>query len=291
MPRGISQSLAKKRYMKRMAAKKTSKLSKPATRAVAKIAKAVMKRSTETQYICDNHSLNWDAVYGDTVPSSGGSTQIWTCLPQIVEAGGEESYGRRGVTIQPVKHTTDLQFAFATEALIPGEPPTRLDSVAWDVSVHIWYGYVRRYKSCDDVNGNKPFIANNLFEIDGSNQTRFSGRLVDLMFERNKEFAGLKHKTFRMFKDAGNANTLSSFDFPAVTQKKIRLNFKAPKTLKYADDTSFYPENYAPFVIIGYCHNDMTQASNVNNPGPTTNIAQLPALTVCRVNKVWFKDA
>ena len=194
--------------------------------------------------------------------------------------------------IEPTKHCSDLQFCFSPELLISsGGPATRIDSVAWDVTVHVWYGYVRRYKSMDDVNGNKIFIAQNLFEIDGSTQTRFSGKMGDLMNERNSEFGALKHKSFRMFKDQGNANTLTSEYFPTVTQKRLRLWFKPPKSLKYADDTSFYPENYAPFILVGYCHNDNTQASNSNNAGPTTNIAQLPAVQMLQVNKVWFKDA
>lgn len=271
---------------------KTVKPLAPTTRAqVAKIAEAVVKRDTETQYICDNHELNFDAIYGDTYPT-GGSVQVFSCLPQIVQSGGEQSYGRRGVKVEPVKHCTDLQFCFSPEQLIStGGPAARVDSVAWDVTVHIWYGYVKRYKSTDDVNANKIFIANNLFEIDGSTQQRFSGRLRDLTYERNAEFGALKHKSFRMFKDQGLANTLTSQYFPAVTQKKLRLWFKPPKSLKYADDTSFYPENYAPFVLIGYCHNDNTQASNTNNSGPTSTITQIPAIQVLRVNKVWFKDA
>lgn len=277
-----------------MTVTKTVKPLAPTTRAqVAKIAEAVVKRDTETQYICDNHELNYSAIYGDTTPSGGG-VQIYAALPQIIQSGGEQSYGRRGVKIEPVKHCTDLQFCFSPELLVStgGPSPVRIDSVAWDVTVHIWYGYVTRYKSMDDVNGNKTFIAQNLFEIDGSTQTRFSGKMGDLMNERNSEFAALKHKSFRMYKDQGNANTLSSEYFPTVTQKKLRLWFKSPKSLKYADDTSFYPENYAPFILVGYCHNDNTQASNTSNTvGPTNNLAQIPAVQMLQVNKVWFKDA
>lgn len=250
-----------------------------------------MKRRVETQYICDNPELNYTAIYGDTIPT-GGAVQVFGALPQIIQSGGEQSYGRRGVKIEPVKHCTDLQFCFSPELLIStGGPATRIDSVAWDVTVHVWYGYVRRYKSMDDVNGNKTFIASNLFEIDGSTQVRFSGKMGDLLNERNSEFGALKHKSFRMFKDQGNANTLTSEYFPTATQKRLRLTFKTPSSLKYADDTSFYPENYAPFILVGYHHNDNTQASNSNNAGPTGNIAQLPAVQMLQVNKVWFKDA
>jgi len=261
-----------------------------ARKAVATIAKSVMKRSSETQYVSDNHELVWQAIYGDTEPT-GGATQVFACLPQIVQDDAE-STGRRGIQIQPTRHVTDLQFVFSDELLYGASAPyARLDSLAWDVTVHVWYGMIKRYKSTDDVNANKIFIANNLFEIDGTSQLRFSGRIEDLMNERNKEFGSLKHKSFRMMKSSGNANTGTGEQYePAVTQRKLRIPWKVSKTLKYADDTAFYPENYAPFILVGYHHNDGTQASNSNNAGETTNISQLPAVKMLQVNKVWFKD-
>lgn len=251
-----------------------------------------MDRKLETQYICDNQELQWDAIYGDTIPT-GGATQLYACLPQIVQTDDPLSSSRRGIKIQPKKHVTDLQFIFSDEPLYGASAPgLRLDSNAWDVTVHVWYGIVKRYKSVDDVNGNKLFIAQNLFEINGGTQVRFSGKIEDLLNERNTDFGSLKHKSFRMYKSGGNANT-GTFDqyHPCVTQKKMRLTWKVPETLKYADETSFYPENYAPFILVGYHHNDGTQAANVNNSGETTNISQLPAIQMCQVNKVWFKDA
>lgn len=254
-----------------------------------------MDRKLETQYIVDNPELNWTAIYGDTYPSGGG-TQVFACLPQIVQTDDPTSSGRRGIKIQPKKHATDLQFIFSDELLYgPGPGPgVRLDSLAWDVTVHVWYGMVKRYKSTDDVNANKVFIASNLFEIDGGSQVRFSGRIEDLMNERNTDFGSLKHKSFRMMKSSGNANAGAGSEQyePAVTQKKMRLSWKVPENLKYSDETSFYPENYAPFILVGYHHNDGTQASNVSNTvGTTTNLAQLPAVKMLQVNKVWFKDA
>lgn len=264
-----------------------------ARQAVAKIAKSVMRRGLETMYIADNPEGNYEAIYGDTIPS-GGAVQIYSCLPQIVQTDDPTSFGRRGVKIQPTRHATDLQFIFSNELLYGSSTPgARLDSLAWDVTVHVWYGYLKRYKSTDDVNGNKNFIASNLLEIDGSIQTRFSGRMEDLMYEKNQEFGTLKHKSFRMYKASGNANNGAATEQyqPAVTAKTMRLSWKPPSNLKYADDTSFYPENYAPFILVGYHHNDGTQASNSNNAGETTNLAQLPAIKMLQVNKVWFKDA
>lgn len=254
-----------------------------------------MSRQLETQYVVDNREQDYVAIYGDTTPASG-APQVYTCLPQVTQADADTSSGRRGLKLQPKKLRTDLRFIFAPEQLIStGGSPARVDSCAWDVTVHIWYGYVKRYKTCSDVQANAQFICDNLLEIDGATQARFSGRLQDELFEKNKEFASVKHKKFRMFKNAGLPNildnTIPAQNFPVQDATRVSLSWKPPKTLLYADETSVLPENYAPFMIVGYCHNDGTQASNTSNGGPTTNPLQVPAIQMLQVNKLWFKDA
>ena len=174
-PRGSTRRASRKGT--KVTVTKTVPALAPTTRTqVTKIAKTVMKRQVETQYICDNHELNYSAIYGDTTPT-GGAVQVFGALPQIVQSGGEQSYGCRGVKIEPTKHCSDLQFCFSPELLISsGGPATRIDSVAWDVTVHVWYGYVRRYKSMDDVNGNKIFIAQNLLRSMGLLRHAFQAR-------------------------------------------------------------------------------------------------------------------
>lgn len=270
-------------------------LPKRTRKAVAKIAKTVMTRQVETNYVCDNQELNYVAVYGDSLPAAG-APQLYACLPQVIQ--GDTSDTREGIKIRPTKHCTDLRFTFGTDALITppgGGGPVRVDSAAWDITVHIWYGYVKRYKGMADVLVNGTQIINSLLEVDGGTLARWSGRLADETFERNSEFSSVKHKQFRMFKNAGLPNVLDTVipaqNFPVQDATRVRLTFKPPKTLGYAQDSAVYPENYAPFMIVGYCHNDATQAANSNNAGATNNISQVPAIQMLQVNKLWYKDA
>lgn len=275
--------------------KATPKLAPRATKAVVSIAKRVFNRGTETQYLCDNQPLDWTAIYGDTLPA-GTNPQLFSCLMPISQANEGTSYGRRGVKITPVKHRTDLRFTFSNEALLlSGGNAVPVSNAAWDITVHVWYGYVKRFKSIDEVNANQAAILNGLFEITGGTLARFSGRYVDTTFERNKEYASLKHKSFRMFKNAGAANIgdaiIPAQNYPATEHHTMSLNWKPPKTLDYGQDAALTPENYAPFMVVGYHHNDQSQASNSANAGATSNIQQIPAVVMCQVNKLWFKDA
>lgn len=291
-----SKTTSRRRTIRVKSSKRSGRgLSRPVKKQVAKIAKGVMSRAIETQYVSDNQELAYQAIYGDTVPS-GGIPQVYACLPQTSQTDEPSSSGRRGLKIQPTKLRTDLRFIFADENLINvGGTATRVDAAAWDVTVHIWYGYVKRYKIMSDVLANAGFVATNLLEVDGTTLQRFSGRLEDETFELNKEFVAMKHKKFRMFKNAGLPNVLDTVipaqNFPVQNAHRVSLTWKPLKTLSYADESATYPENYAPVMIVGYCHNDGTQAANVSNGGPTTIIQQVPAIQMLQVNKLWFKDA
>lgn len=284
-----------RRVRRVLAAPKKKTLAPRARKAVARIAKSVMNRQTETQYVADNLGLDYQAIYGDVLPS-GGAPQVYTCLPAVSQTDADTSSGRRGLKIQPKKLRTDLRFIFAPEQLIStGGAPARVDSAAWDITVHIWYGYVKRYKTCSDVLANQAFIANNMLESTGATQARFSGILSEELFELNKEFVNFKHKKFRMYKNAGLPNildvTIPAQNFPVQDAHRVSLTWKTPKTLLYADETADLPENYAPVMIVGYCHNDGTQASDTSNGGPTSDPLLVPAIQMLQVNKLWFKDA
>lgn len=270
------------------------RLTKPVAKTVAKIANRVFNRKTETNYVADNEPLNYDAIYGDVIPTASPSApQLFTCVPPVYE--GDSSFQRNGQKINPVKHRTDLIFNFSKEQLIAGTPNLRVDQAGWDVTVHIWYGYARRYKNVSDVQLNAALICNNMFDDGQGHNSRWFGLLSNELKQLNTEFVSMKHRKVRMYKNAGLDNVLDttapSLTAPELMTQRVSLHWKTPKTLKYEIDSSPYPENYCPFIVVGYCHNDMTQASNDSNDAPTNNILEIPAINMVQVNKLWFKDA
>lgn len=266
-----------------------------ARKAVATIAKRVMKKSQETKYVSEALVAVGGSpfqVYGDVLPL-GGTPQIIPTLPLLAE--GVAPFQRVGQQVQPVRHTTtlDIEFNSLIQDISGGGG---LDACAWDINVHIWYGFARRYKKAVDITGaNAIDILSNMLEKgDGTNQ-KFGGAPHDALFKANTDVLQVKRKSFRMFRPFGAQNQatlaggLTTY-YPQMIKKRVKLSFKVPKKLKY-DEVDTDPENYAPFFIIGYEHNDNTQASNDASTPPGSTILTKPAIQFVGRSELWFKDA
>lgn len=270
--------------------KPVAKLTKPVKRAV----NAMINRKIETKYVAE-YRTNEDAtpvsIYGDVWPQGtpNGNVQLYLALPNVSE--GATDYTRTGDQINPTKLSTDIDLKFNTGAALSGNT----DTCAWDVTAHIWYGFCRRYKNNDDINANQVAIVQNMMEVGNGQTIRFLGGPVSDQFSLNKEFVLLKHKKVRMYRPLGTQNTATTAGgvttyYPQIINKKMRLSWKVPKVFKYNEQSS-WPENYAPFIIIGYQHNDGTQAANAFTTNPFTLPTQVPALQAVIRSHLWYKDA
>lgn len=276
---------------KARAVKRAVRSLRPKTRtAVTAIAKRVANLGRETKYVADTIFSQPVPIYGDTVPTGTVQPQIYECLPDLSE--GVAEYERDGVKIQPVKVVSelDLRFNNKTNDLSSASP---LDTAAWDIDVHIWYGYVRRYKSYSDIIANASNILSNHLENGLGSTLRWGGGPYDHFNRVNKEWFNLKHKVVRMYRPLGQQNVatlaggLTTY-FPQDIHKVVRMSFKPPKTLLY-NETNVVPENYAPVCIIGYQHRNGTQAAN--STSDTTTLLGKPALMMNIKNHMYFKDA
>lgn len=260
---------------------------KPMKKAVAKIAKKVVAKAAETKYVGELYSNEPTAIYGSTVPT-GGQNQIYDVCPTVSE--GVAEYQRTGVKVVPTKHVVDLDLTFNTNNDINGNPA--LDNCSWDINVYVWYGYVRRYKNSTDILANAGNILANLLDTGTGATLPWAGGPYDHLKKVNTEWFQLKQKHFRMYRPFGSQNQatltggLTTY-FPQTIHKTLRLSFKPPKVLQY-NEASTLPENYAPVVIIGYQHNDASQASNAFGAGNT--ILTAPALQMMMKQHMWFKD-
>lgn len=293
LPAGFWKGTSARKTTRRSKATRAVKSLAPrARKAVATIAKRVMNKGSETHYVARQPEPGtWTGIYGATLPA-GGVGQLFTCLPQVAE--GDASYERNGLKINPTRHRTDLRIAFNDDALLAGA--TRADQAGWDITCHIWYGYVRRFKNVTDIESTALMnsILTQMLDDGEGNTLPWNGRLTDETLAINKEFVSLKHKKIRMYKNAGLANVLDttspSLSTPMSEAKRVSLVFKPPKVLQYKDETQLFPENYAPFFIIGYCHNDATLSSyQVYNP-LAPSVANVPALKMYQSDKLYFKD-
>lgn len=285
--------------------RRTVRLAPSAQRAVTKIARRVVNRKLETKYAGADIPTSvspspYQALYGAVLPT-GGVGQLFTCLPQIAQ--GDSTFARQGNKIQPTRHSTDLRFVFnedntALQYTPPGGSTTDypIAQAGWDITVHVWYGFAKRFKRVTEVatQANTTAILQTMLQDGQGNSQEWNGLLTDELLDLDREVVTMKHKSFRMYKNAGLANVgdpvSPSLTTPMVTHHRMRINWKVPKTLLYAQDDSLVPENYAPFVVIGYCHNDGTQASNTGNTGPTSDLTKLPAIKFYKADKLYYKD-
>lgn len=263
------------------------------SKALARTVNRIVKRAGETKY-CAQFMTNADSapvpIYGDVYPQGtpNGNVQLWQTLPIVNQGTGD--FERIGTKINPTKLCADLDVKFNTDNAIAG----LIDQVSWDVTVHVWYGIVKRFKAVPEVVANKPIIVSNMLEDGQGNLTRWLGGPSDQMFKTNSSYLTVKHKKFRMYRPLGIQNTGTNAGgattyFPQTIAKRMRLYFKTPKALRY-DEGQSYPEGYAPFVIIGYQNNDETQASNAYTTNPYTLATQVPALLATVKAHLFYKD-
>lgn len=281
--------------MRRSKATKAVKSLAPRTRkAVATIAQRVMRKTQETKYVTAPITTEGGQpiqIYGSTVPT-GGTTQLIPTLPSL--AIGPNGFQRIGQSVQPVRHTCTLDVEF-NNIVTDLSGNGGLDACAWDVTVHIWYGYARRYKSSQDVELNASSLVNDMFELGNGNSGPFAGAPHDGLKKVNTDVLQVKCKSFRMFRSLGDQNQATvaggvTTYFPQLIKRRVKLAFVPPKQLKY-DENAADPENFAPFFIIGYEHNDNTQASNNATPGAPATILTKPAIQIYGLSELWFKDA
>lgn len=295
MPKGISQAEAKRRYMARQRRKgrRTNRiLSKPVKRAINRMINGKM----ETKYVSQVMTPEGGpvSIYGDVYPQGtpNGPVQLWPITPDVSE--GDTEFTRDGVKIFPKSLVADVDLKFNNNESAIGGNGT-LDDASWDITAHVWWGYARRYKNSDDIIANKVAIVENMLEDGQGASVRWLGGPLDHQLHQNNEFVSLKHRSVRMFRPLGTQNTgtlaggVTTY-FPQVIERKLKCRFKLPKSFKYNENLS-QPENYAPFVIIGYQHNDNTQAANAYGVSPPLLPTQCPALITSIRSHLYFKDA
>lgn len=277
----------------------TSLVPAPPARTRAAISNAVKRtfdRRVETRYVAFTPQTSPFMIYGSTYPSGAGAIpQLYPVLPAIPQGDGDNQ--RQGVKVSPVSHKVDLTLTFNNLAQDVSQTGG-LDACAWDITAHVWYGYARRYKSVEDISvvGNQNYVLQNMFDVGNGTSTWWDGRPYDDQLRINKDVVVVKHKKVRMFRPFGTQNqatlggALTTY-FPQKIAAQMRLSFKPPATLKYAEGEDT-PENYAPFIVIGYQHNANTQASDeVRQEGQPITIANSPALIATFRSHLWYKDA
>jgi len=237
---------------KRVARKRTAKLSAPMKKAV----RALIHEDVEDKYtLARNTNANYPAqeLYTAGIVTSSDFRPI---LPVIAQGDGLND--RIGNQIKPKA----LIVKFTITAT--GAPTTNSSEMIWGRLM------VLQAKNCKYTSQLISTVsANNLLDL-GSAAIAYTGSPGDNNWRINRrQFTVTADKLLKIQRGFGTvpkAGNVVPYIGDAIcvnplSQHQVTVRIPCPKTLKYMDDAEVYPQNFAPFFAFGY------NMPNQVNPG------------------------
>lgn len=193
--------------------------------------------------------------------SSGitGVSEIYPAIPQLTQ--GDGSNQRVGDVVEPKSLTVALNIA------VKNGPS---DAFSTDKIVHV---YLMTSKAVKDLANYTAIPIGQMLDYGNGTSGGFDGTSGAAMYPvQKKSFTVLKHWVKRMSSGFGHpigstgttAGNADSVITPSTSYAMLRLKVKIPKKLKYAVSASTYPNNYAPFFVVGW-----TRADSAGNSAPS----------------------
>jgi len=243
----------------------------PAKKATVKLIKAVISSELETKFCSStetNSGRNSNLALADVIPM----------LPYIDQDNGNGvAYQRLGTKISPKSIYSDVHVSIY---------PDLLRSTA--VIVHCYVLTSKQFKNMNSVISSAP-ITKLLRTGDANQYFNFDGNIdVSMLPVNNVEFNLIKHIKFKLCKNTGltqDETGAGNQPIAGPLSKAFRVKLDPPKKLIYEQDAGsprsvHYPNNYAPFMLIGYTHQD----------GSILDYANQDIRVMVR-NNIWYDDA
>jgi len=253
------------------AASKQKELPKVQKKATVKLIKKVIASELETKFRSSTETFsgrNSNLALGDVIPM----------LPHLdQDTGNGSAWERLGTKISPKSVYSDVHVSLY---------PALLRSTA--VTVHVYVLTCKAFRNMNSVIASAPITK--LLRSGDQNQTfNFDGNLDNATLPvNNADFTLIKHMKFNLEKNTGlTQDEISDGNQPIAGRlsKQFRVKLDAPAKLIYEQDAGsprsvHYPNNYAPFMLIGYTHQD----------GSILDYANQDIRVMVR-NNLWFDDA
>lgn len=219
---------------------------------LANFVRKVINRGAESKYVATNVDATgaplgpaWYA--SDTITSVN---QFRPAIPQVTQ--GDDDFQRNGNMINPTSIAVSLKIGMN----------------ATDLSCNALYGviYYGTSKNTKTWQGTNPVNSLDILDQgDGTNQ-QWAGLRGQLNLPTDKKQFNLKRIVFRLSKTQGVQNWEFAPAAPGLSgnystsngssTRNFLLKFRPPQTLKYNNKTDLYPQNYAPFYVVTFCHAD-----------------------------------
>jgi len=247
----------------------------PQKKATVALIKQVMSREIETKFRSQAAVIN---VAYNSVITNADMMSLIPRLVQLQPANPGSTFERSGTKITPRKLNVKCM--------------VNLTPVARSTNVVVCY-YVLTHKSIKhfpDLNSNTD-ISTKLFKTGDLNETfGFDGNYLNATFPFNdSEYVCLKQGKFLLGKNTGTIQDVTTAGNQPVygnhTCKMLNFDINCPAKLVYDQDsnsprTVYYPNNFAPFIVFGYFHQDQTVADESNQD-----------ISITLRQSLWYDDA
>jgi len=215
-------------------------------------------------------------------PYINSTSQIFAAIPQMGQ--GVDSYNRIGDRVTPTKAKVDMTFSLIGVG----------DSHSYDINVHVW---VLRATAVGTLDNFSSIPITQLLDNGRGGDQQFDGsQLTEQLPLNRKLFHQIHHRSFRMCKVDGvigpqgspRGGATQSGPGPQTSMVRLSLNIPVKHKLIYDTASTLYPNNYAPFIVVGYSTNDQSTggtsspSSLYDNGGTVMCIAR---------THLWYKDS
>lgn len=211
--------------------KKVLRRMKPATKtAIAAIAKRVMHQGSENKFV--GFSPDPSVAHNGQI----GSGDVYPILPALKR--GTNYNERVGNEIRPKWLEYRVRIALNESA-----------NLTTPYHVQFWVLTSKRVKSYNCVGSTFSTQVNtNLLLDGGAGATNYDASTEHALYPINKEmFSVLKKVSFKL-------STTTAENHNPQTHREFVFRIKCPKTLRYEETD--YPENFAPFSVMGWSRDD-----------------------------------
>jgi hypothetical protein len=245
-------------------------------KAITALVKSVISREEETKFRSQAPIIN--VAYNSAITNA----DIISCLPRLVQTQPNDPgniFERNGRIISARKLNIKCMVNLTSSI-------TRSSAVV----VHYYVLTHKSLKHFPDL-ATQQDISTKLFKTGDFNENYgFDGVYLNTTFPINdSEYVCLKRGKFLLGKNTGTIqDSTTGGNQPMYGNhicKMLNFDIKCPKKLVYDQDsntprTVYYPNNFAPFIVFGYIHQDQSVADVTNQD-----------ISITLRHSLWYDDA
>lgn len=275
---------AARRRIAAVARARRARVARGMGRTFASRVKRIVKRLGETKYVANAPEDGLLFLNNPWQINSKLATvsTYYPAIPSLTQ--GDDDHERDGAVVQPVSAKVKLNFHFNQD--ISGGNVQNTNP--GEYLIVVYYGTSKKRKSWE---GQSPIMsAGELLDVGNGTTTGFGGSQANLLMPINNKVYSAKRRVIKMGKTDGVLSSVAGAGTEAggystsngQSYRSMTLSFRCPQRLKYDDDASTFPTNYAPWYAIA--------AIPINKSSTPFDDSNKPPILVTSQCQMWYKD-